>query len=252
MPAGSKAIFGSAGMLSFSPTITAMSRPSRLARTTLWRPMSSTFADRRRHAGRAEADIFRADAEFDRAGIAKLRRAGELDNLAAEPRTAPLDRYRHDVHARRADEITDESVLGTLEELSRRADLHDLAVIHDDDMLGEGQRLGLVVRDIDHRVAEALVELLQLRAQHPFHVRVDDGQRLVEEDRVDVVAHQPAAERDLLLLVGGKPPRPLGRHIGKAGHFQRLAHAAVDIGFRHARGCAAGRPDCRRRSWCRR
>ena len=39
---------------------------------------------------------------------------------------------------------------GPLEQLLGRADLHDLAVVHDDDLVGEGQRLGLVVGDVDH------------------------------------------------------------------------------------------------------
>ena len=48
---------------------------------------------------------------------------------------------------------------GTLEQFFGRADLDDFALIHHDDLAGESQRLGLVVRDIDHRVAEALVQL---------------------------------------------------------------------------------------------
>ena len=125
-------------------------------------------------------------------------------------------------------------MLRPLEQLGRRADLHDLALVHDDDLVGEGQRLGLVVGDVDHGVAEAAVQLLQLRAQHPFHVRVDDRQRLVEQDGVDVGAHQAAAERDLLLLVGGQPARPLARAVGQADHVEDLAHLAVDLGLRHA------------------
>ena len=66
-------------------------------------------------------------------------------------------------------------------------------------------------------------------------MRVDDGQRLVEEDRVDVVAHEAAAERDLLLLVCGKAARGLLRPTGEIDHFQNFAHAAVDFGLRDAR-----------------
>ena len=57
-------------------------------------------------------------------------------------------------------------------------------VVHHHDLVGEGQRLGLVVGDVDHRVRRAAwCSSLSLRAQLPLQVRVDDGQRLVEQDR---------------------------------------------------------------------
>ena len=210
-------------MLSSSPTIDGDLAALEAGAHDLVAADILDLADRHRHARRAEPDIFRPDAELDLApALAELRRAGQLDRLARRDcalRPSTVD--RHDVHARRADEIADESVLRPLEQLGRRADLHDLAVIHDDDLVGEGQRLGLVVRDIDHGVAEALVQLLQLRAQHPFHMRIDDGQRLVEQDGVDVGAHQPAAERDLLLLVGGQPARLALGPVGEVDHLER-------------------------------
>ncbi len=76
--------------------------------------------------------------------------------------------------------------------------------MHHHHLVGEGQRLGLVVRHVDHRVPELAVERAELRAQLPLHVRVDDRQRLVEEDRVHVLPHHATAERDLLLGVGGE------------------------------------------------
>ena len=54
--AGSKATRGSAGSGLVLAEDAASSRPSRLARTTLWRPMSSTLLDRDRHALAAEPD----------------------------------------------------------------------------------------------------------------------------------------------------------------------------------------------------
>ena len=51
-------------------------------------------------------------------------------------------------------------------------------------------------------MAETAMQILQLGAQFPFHVRVDHGQRLVEQDGADVVAHQAAAgQPDLALLL---------------------------------------------------
>ena len=115
--------------------------------------------------------------------------------------------------------MADEGMLRPLEQLDRRADLHDIAVMHDDDGVGEGQRLGLVVGDVDHRAADAGVQLLQLRAQLPFQMRVDHRQRLVEHDDIDVLAHQAAPERDLLLAVRGQPCGALMQHRRQVGHL---------------------------------
>ena len=187
------------------------------------------------------------------APVATSTAPGQRRSSASPSRAvAALDADRQHVHARRADEIADESVLRPLEQLGGRADLHDLALIHDHDLVGEGQRLGLVVRDIDHGVAEPAVQLLQLRAQHPFHVRIDDRQRLVEQDRVDVGAHQPAAERDLLLLVGGQARAPCGRTSRRGRSSPAFRAPCGRPPARARRDCAAERPDCRRPSSCRR
>ncbi len=139
-----------------------------------------------------------------------------------------------EVHPRRADEVADEGVRRGLEELLRLAHLHDAALVHDDDALGEGQRLGLVVGHVDHRVAELAVELAELGAQLPLHLRVDDGQRLVEEDGVDVLPHHAAAEADLLLGVGGQAPGLAVEHVLHADHPGDALHALGDVGRVHA------------------
>ena len=155
------------------------------------------------------------------------------DLVAADLSHAAGELYRHDVHAGRADEITDEGVLRPLEQFLGRTDLHDLAVIHDNDLLGESQGFGLVVRDIDHGIAEALVQLLQLRAQHPLHVGIDNRQRLIEQDGIDVGSNEATAQRYLLLLIGGETARLLFGPAGEIDHFQRFAHLAVNLRFGH-------------------
>ena len=147
---------------------------------------------------------------------------------------AVLELAGQDVHARRADEVTDEGVPGLLEQLDRRADLHDLAQIHDHHPIRDRQRLGLVVGDVDHRARQLLVQLLQLRAQHPFQMRIDHGERLVEHDDVDVGADQAAAERDLLLAVGGQAGSAVLQRRGQLQKLRDLPHPDIDIGFRDA------------------
>ena len=148
---------------------------------------------------------------------------------------------RRDVHARRADEVADESVRRPLEQILRRADLHDLALVHHDDLVGEGERLGLVVRDVDHGQVELAVQLLQLRAQLPLQMRIDDGERLVEEDGGHVRPHEAAAERHLLLGVGGQPARPLVQHRRRGRASWRPRRRASRPRPAARRGCAAER-----------
>src|SRR3546814_11168278 len=81
-------------------------------------------------------------------------------------------------------------------------------------------------------MAEAPVQRLELGAELPLHVRVDDGQRLVEQDGVDVVAHQAAAERDLLLLVGGEAARLPPGLAGKPQHVESLGAPLPDPALR--------------------
>ena len=84
---------------------------------------------------------------------------------------------------------------------------------------------------VDHGMTELAVELLQLRAQLPFHVRVDDGEGLVKEDRGDILADHAPAEADLLFGIRRQPLRPAVEHAFHVDHGRNLAHAPVDIGL---------------------
>ena len=205
------------------------------ARAMRMRPISSTRSMRigQPFAARRQAEILRPHADLDPLALGQPRIAArELQRGAADISGAAFHARRQHVHARRADEIADEGVRRSVEQFVRRSDLHHRAVIHHDHRLGEGQRLGLVVRHVDHGAPDLRVELLQLGAQLPFQLRIDDGQRLVEQDRGHVFAHEAAAERDLLLGVGGQAARAaieIGSEIEHGGH---RAYPPVD--FRRA------------------
>ena len=109
----------------------------------------------------------------------------------------------------------------------RAADLHRAAARHHDHLVGERQRLDLVVRDVDQRQLQLVVDLLQLAAQLPLQVRVDHRQRLVEQHRRDVLAHQAAAERDLLLRIG----REAGGALVRAGRSARASRRRAPTRF---------------------
>ena len=97
---------------------------------------------------------------------------------------------------------------GFVEQFLRRAGLHDATVMHHHHRVGKGQRFGLVVGHIDHGQIQRAVQRLQLRAQLPLQCRIDHRQRLVEQHGGDVVAHQTATERDLLLGIAASAASP--------------------------------------------
>ena len=103
--------------------------------------------------------------------------------------------------------------------------------MHDHHRVGEGQRLGLVMRHIDHGEIELAVQRLQFRAQLPFQLGIDHGERLIEQDRGDVGANEAAAERNLLLGIRREPRRlapEIGREVEQA---RNVGDALVDLGF---------------------
>ncbi len=110
------------------------------------------------------------------------------------------------VHGRRADEARDEEIVGAVVEVERLADLLDDAVMHDDDLVGHGHRLDLVVGDVDGGGLEALVQLLDLGAHRDAQLGVEIRQRLVEQEDLRV-AHDGAAHGDALALAAGKLAR---------------------------------------------
>ena len=63
-----------------------------------------------------------------------------------------------------ADEVRDTLICGARLHFSRRAHLHNDALVHDDDLVGYRHRFGLVVGYINRRNAELLLNAANLRA----------------------------------------------------------------------------------------
>ena len=148
----------SPSMARFSGTLAASGQPRISTRAMRARPRSSM---RRTRDGKAlpfrpQRDEFGSDAELDRL-VPRQRRvaARQGDRLALDIGRRALDAAGQHVHARRADEMADEGVRRPLEQLLGRSGLHHRAVVHHDDLVGEGERLGLVVRHVDHGEVEA-------------------------------------------------------------------------------------------------
>ena len=107
-------------------------------------------------------------------------------------------------------------------DLLRRGELLDDAAVHHRDAVGERQRLDLVVGDVDHGVAELLVQPLDLDPQLGAELGVEVGQRLVEEEHIDV-AHQRPADRDALALAAGELRRACARAAARSAGAPRPA-----------------------------
>ena len=90
---------------------------------------------------------------------------------------------------------------------AERARLLDPALVHDEDAVGDGERLRLVVGDVDRRLAGPPLQVEDRVLQGVAQVAVERRERLVEEEDAGVGRQHPG-QRDPLLLAAGE----LGRH----------------------------------------
>ncbi len=97
------------------------------------------------------------------------------------------------------------------------------------DAVGQGQRLGLIMRDVDGRLAEPALQAAELVAHLDPQLQVQVGERLVEHQDL-WFEHQRAGDRNPLLL----PARELRREtLAQPGKLDELK-GAVDP-FPHLR-----------------
>ncbi len=105
-----------------------------------------------------------------------------------------------------ADEAGDEQVERPVVELLRAVDLLQLALAHDRDAVAHRERLDLVVRHVDRRHAEVVLELGDLGARLDAQLRVEVRERLVHQEGLRV-AHDRAAHGDALALAARERAR---------------------------------------------
>ena len=145
-------------------------------------------------AGR-ELEVGRAHPDDQSAAVAE--RNGQ--RLSGESRRPIRDLSFDEVHGRRTDEARDEQVDGALVELLRRAALLEHAIAQHGYALAERHGLHLVVRHVDRRHAEPLVQLRELGAHRHAQLGVEVRERLVHQERCGL-AHHRAAHRHPLAL----------------------------------------------------
>ena len=132
----------------------------------------------------------------------------------------------------RADEARDEPVGRPVVELERHADLLDAAQTQDHDLVGHGHRLDLVVRDVDHGVAESGVQVGELDPHLHAKLGIEIGERLVEQEDPRLAHHCPT-DGDALTLPARELARPPREELLDLQHPCRRAHPLLDLGAGH-------------------
>ena len=133
-------------------------------------------------------------------------------------------------HARRADEPRDERRGGLVVDLIGRADLLDAALVHDDDLVRELERLVLVVGDEQRRHAELAVQLVEPVPQVLAHPGVQRAERLVQQQHART-GRERAGERDALALPAGEL---VGVAVGERRELhelEQLVDPGLDVGL---------------------
>ena len=106
----------------------------------------------------------------------------------------------------------------------------DSAVLHHDQLLSDRHRFDLVVRDVDRRDFEPVVELFDHRAHVAAQTCVQVGQRFVEQKHARL-ADDGSAECDSLPLAAGEFPRPAGQQVVDFECLRDLRDAFGDLAF---------------------
>ena len=78
------------------------------------------------------------------------------------------------------DEVGHKGVLGLVINVDGGADLLDVSLIHDDDRVGHGEGLLLIVGDVDEGDAHLLLNLFQLDLHVLAQLQIQGAQRLVK------------------------------------------------------------------------
>ena len=146
-------------------------------------------------------------------------------------RDQPIDRIYHlgCCGIQSPDEAGDEGGLGEVVDLKRRANLLDLAFIHHDDTVRNGQSLFLVVGDIDGRDAQLALDGADLCPQCDPDLGIQCRERLVKQKHLGTNGQGTRQGHALLLpareLVGVAVPFFL--EVDQGQHF---LHALFDRG----------------------
>ncbi len=149
-----------------------------------------------------------------------------------------------------AREVLDVLVGRRADELLGRAELHDRAVAHDRDPVAEPERLGEVVRDEDHRLADLLLEPHDLVLHVAADERVERAERLVVEHHLRVDGER-ARDADALLHAARELVGELVGDVLEPDEREDLARPRVPVAPCSYPGPRARTRRCRSRAGAR-
>ena len=155
-----------------------------------------------------------------------------------EDNRAIPDGARDQVHGRRTHEGGDECIHRPFKNIQRCAGLHDMAVSHDDDPVRERHCLDLVVRDVNDRGLDLLVEFLDFGPHLCAQFRVEVRERLVKQEGIRVADDSPAHGHTLPLAAGQFGRRAV-HESGKAENAGGLIDCGIHLIARLARNLQA-------------
>src|SRR5262244_897694 len=132
-----------------------------------------------------------------------------------------------------ADEAGHEDSSGRLVDVGRGTHLLEPAAAHHRDAIRHGQRLALIVGDVDGGDPDFALELLELELHAVAELLVERAQRLVEEEHGGA-RDKGAGQGHSLLLTARELARIAGAVRGKLHEGEGLADPPLDLGARHA------------------
>ena len=127
-----------------------------------------------------------------------------------------------------AEELVDEGRGRPVVDLPRAADLLDLALAHEDHLVGELERFFLVVGDEDAGEAETPVQITQPAAQVLPDLGIERAERLVEQEDARLDRQRPG-ERHPLPLAARKLVRIAAREALELYQPQQLHHPLANL-----------------------
>ena len=162
---------------------------------------------RPRGRGRLDPDLLRAQRDGRRP--AGRERARRRNAHGAEPAHIDADdaalvrEHGTGEQVAVADEVGDESRPRETVDARRLVDLLDASLVHDGDPVRQRERLRLVVRHVDERDADLLLQVDELDLHLLAQLRVEGGQRLVQQQHGRMGDERPG-DRDALFLAAGE------------------------------------------------
>ena len=174
-----------------------------------------------------------ADADLRRGAVQALHRDPDhgpaLHLNGGVLRAASLDASVEEV--RRAEEPGHELRLRVLVDVARLADLLDPPVAHHRESVRHRHRFFLVVRDVQERDPDLLLDPLQLELHLLAKLQVERAERFVEQEQARIVDER-ASERDPLLLTARELSGLASLEPLEVDEAQDLLHAAFGLGPR--------------------